>query len=156
MSQFVKVRHADGREADITAAEVAFYGSMGFELVDGSVSASAPAPASGTTGDPLLDEIKGLRSDLTGIFGSAEPIEGELASLQYEPDPRLDLVLDELRGLRGDLVAIFGPSKQGTETADGETVELKEPAKPEEPKNDPPTVDPNPMSPDAEAQKKRK
>lgn len=40
---FVKVRHEDGREADITAAEVAQYRDMGFAPVDGDGQTDAAA-----------------------------------------------------------------------------------------------------------------
>lgn len=101
---FVKVRHADGREADITKAEVAYYRSMGFNPVDGSVNDGS---------DP----------------GERPPAANDPPAPTNGTDIRLDLVLDELRGLRSDLAAFRGQNaEEPTEPADGETVDLREPA----------------------------
>lgn len=65
--EFVKVRHEDGREADITPEEVASYQEMGFKQVkesadgetvelrepaktDAATTTAAPAKPSGKTG----------------------------------------------------------------------------------------------------------
>lgn len=137
--QFVKVRHADGREADITPAEVAFYKSIGFKAVDGAEPLVAPAPPA-VSGDPaaaggplavangtdqrldlVLDELRGLRSDLAGSFGTVEGVELEsLPALGLNLDP----LLDEIRGLRADLAG----HRESKPVADGEPIELKEPA----------------------------
>lgn len=103
--EFVKVRHKDGREAEITAAEVAFYRSIGFAPVDGSVVESPGGADEGATA-PVQPPANGT-------------------------DQRLDLVLDELRGLRADLAAARNGAP--AEPADGETVELREPQEPETP-----------------------
>lgn len=97
---FVLVKHSDGRTADITAAEVAYYQSIGFAPVDGSVvegdapvaPAALPAPVNGT-------------------------------------EQRLDLLIGEMRGLRADFAAIV-PVDLEFELIDGEPVELREPEVP--------------------------
>ena len=102
--EFVKVRHADGRDADITPAEVPFYRSIGFEPVDGEASAIVPGVLA------------------SGSAGPAAPANGT--------DQRLDLVLAELRGLRADLASICAPAEQLSEPIEGATVELREPKAP--------------------------
>jgi hypothetical protein len=103
-TKFVKVRHEDGREADITTGEVAFYKTLGFKPVDDAPDVSQAAA------------------------GQAEAPATPLAAANGT-DQRLELVLDELRGLRADLKAIWAPAEQVGEPIDGQTVELKEPAK---------------------------
>jgi hypothetical protein len=124
--EFVKVRRDDGREADITLSEVPFYQSIGFDPVDGQVAAGdhiSEQPVAST--DPLIDEIKGLRSDLASIFIPGELIGepgGELVAFHPDPDPRLDLILDELKAIRAALAPV------SLEPQDGDPIELKEPA----------------------------
>lgn len=99
---FVKVRHADGREADVTAGEVAFYRSMGFD------------PAKGSAGGDGGDEAPAANDrPLPAANGT---------------DQRLDLLIDEIRGLRADLAARGEPA--WSEPIEGETVELREPGEP--------------------------
>jgi hypothetical protein len=93
---FVKVRHADGREADITAGEVAFYRSMGFGPVGGSaIETAAPGGAASTATDPPPSAITGT-------------------------DMRLDAIHAELRAIRDLLTPAAANSP-----ADGGTVELR-------------------------------
>lgn len=99
--KFVTVRDAGGREAEITEDEVASYRSMGFKPVDGAVDDRPGSPAVAAT-QPL------------------EPASGT--------DQRLDLVLEELRGLRADFAAFYAPVEIAELPADGETIQLREPA----------------------------
>lgn len=118
---FVKVRHQDGRSADITEAEVPFYRSLGFDPVDGQALAGVPAKQDAAPVDPLVDEIRGLRRDLSAIFSPAD-VAGELAV--FEPDPRIDQIIDELKAIR----AAVAPA--AAEPAASEQIELREPAAP--------------------------
>lgn len=124
--QFVKVRHADGREADITAGEVASYQAMGFKPVKGEVA--EPDAAAATTA--------------AASSATHAPTSGT--------DQRLDAILDELRALRA---AFSGASPQ--EPADGDTIQLREPAETTTPKpttNQPATpTDPGAKPADAKA-----
>lgn len=119
--EFVKVRHQDGRSADITEAEVPFYRSLGFDPVDGQALGGLPATQDAAPVDPLVDEIRGLRRDLAAIFSPTD-VAGELAV--FEPDPRIDQILDELKAIR----AVIAPP--AIERAGGDQVELREPAAP--------------------------
>lgn len=127
---FLTVKHKDGREAEITESEVAFYGSLGFAPVDGytpsgerQASAAPPAvqpPTNGTDQrlDLLIAEIQGLRAEFTKAFDSSDVEALELPELQVNFEP----VVDELRGLRADLAKA---SASKPEPHDGETVELR-------------------------------
>jgi hypothetical protein len=96
--QFVKVRHDDGREADITAEEIASYGEMGFEPVD-------------------KEAVKAAKADRKESKGHDRPM-----SAANGTDQRLDAILDELRGLRKDLATANEPQPAAVS---GETVELR-------------------------------
>ena len=103
-TEFVKVRHPQRGDADITPGEVAYYRTMGFEPVDPAAAKAAGA-------------------------GQPEPAKNELAPSANGTDQRLDLVLDELRGLRSDLAGIrTALTPVEIEPQDGEPIELKEPA----------------------------
>ncbi len=134
--EFVKVRHPDGRSADITEGEIPMYRSIGFDPVDGHVQTldglppskvAAPLlPAANGTDqrlDLVIEELRAIRASLDpGEPGELVP--GDLIELQgYGNDELLTQVLNELRGLRADL--------NGTtpaEPADGEPIELREPS----------------------------
>lgn len=100
--EFVKVRHPDGRSADITPGEIPMYRSIGFKPVDGSITTEVDA-----SGSPVVED-----APLSAVNGT---------------DQRLDLVLEELRGLRADLAAAWAPEVP-TEPEDGEPIQLREPS----------------------------
>lgn len=101
--EFITVTHKDGRTADITAGEVAFYQSIGFHPADGTV-VDGETPASEPAGLPA-------------------PIDGT--------EQRLDLLIGEIRGLRADIATVYAPLDFGIEITDGETVAIREPQTPD-------------------------
>ena len=101
---FVSVKHKDGRTAEITADEVAFYRSIGFTPVDGAV----------------IDDVEVAQKSL-----------GQLPTPVTATDQRLDLILDELRGLRADFAATFASVElDAEEVTDGTGITLREPDPP--------------------------
>ena len=116
---FVKVRHDDGREAEITEDEVAYYRSMGFVPVAGSaVDRAGPpavtnqvAPANGTDQrlDLILDELRGLRADLAGAKESAEPADGETIELREPEDPNVSAMTREELNAHAATIGIAEP-----------------------------------------------
>lgn len=121
---FVTVTHKDGRTAEITPAEVAFYGSLGFAPTGDYTAAGDAAPASTTAPehpalnstdqrlDLVVDELRGLRADLSQPGESVEM--NALASLDAP-------LLDEIQGLRADLARYFGKDQP----PEGDVVELR-------------------------------
>lgn len=104
MSEFVKVKHADGREADVTPQEVAYYGSIGFAPVDrlavptASGDAASPAndlPPVVTAADQwsaaIVARLDRLVDAMTPVL-LADPIEGETIEVREpekaEPAPK--------------------------------------------------------------------
>jgi hypothetical protein len=133
--EFVKVTHKDGRSAEITAGEVAFYRSLGFEPeagytpsgddAEGQARAAKDAllpAASGTDQrlDLVIGELRGLRAAFDRF---SEPVEAaELEAIEMPPlEVDFSPVVDELRGLRADLAKASAPAEPET----GESVELR-------------------------------
>jgi hypothetical protein len=127
---FVTVKHKDGRQAEITFGEVAFYKSIGFKPVDGSV-------------------IEEGESDQEASASVQTPVSGT--------DQRLDILIDEIRGLRGDWAATFAAAEPiEIEPEDGETVELREPEKSEPAKSASEPDAPKNLEPDKGSTKPKK
>lgn len=70
-TEFVRVRHEDGREADITKAEVASYREMGFTPVKGE--AAEPDAAAATTAAAVAASTDGETVRLREPGAQTEP-----------------------------------------------------------------------------------
>jgi hypothetical protein len=133
-NEFVKVKHEDGRTAEITQGEVAYYGTLGFEPVDGrrvaradagddaAASGEPMAAANGTDQrlDLILDELRGLRADI------AKPAEAGAITFHIHADGNPEQVADAVfRQFSRELGLAI--ATEPSEPKDGDTIQLREP-----------------------------